>query len=107
MNTNNLNRIAHDVLPDVYVRSKYRDVILPMTVLRGHDAGLEPTKQATLEMKPSLDAIGIVDQDNALRPSAGKEFYNRLGFTFHDLRARVSRQQLITHGKDTDPGEKM
>ena len=38
--------IADDVLRDVYVRGKYRDVILPMTVLRRLDAVLEPTKQA-------------------------------------------------------------
>ena len=38
--------IADDVLRDLYVRGKYRDVILPMTVLRRLDAVLEPTKQA-------------------------------------------------------------
>lgn len=32
--------IADDVLRDVYVRGKYRDVILPMTVLRRLDAVL-------------------------------------------------------------------
>ena len=41
--------IADDVLRDLYVRGKYRDVILPMTVLRRFDAVLEPTKQAVLE----------------------------------------------------------
>ena len=35
--------IADDVLRDVYVRGKYRDVILPMTVIRRLDAVLEPT----------------------------------------------------------------
>ena len=40
--------IADDVLRDLYVRGKYRDVILPMTVLRRLDAVLEPTKQAVL-----------------------------------------------------------
>ena len=39
--------IADDVLRDLYVRGKYRDVILPMTVLRRLDAVLEPTKQAS------------------------------------------------------------
>ena len=34
--------IADDVLRDVYVRGKYRDVILPMTVIRRLDAVLEP-----------------------------------------------------------------
>ena len=38
--------IADDVLRDLYVRGKYRDVILPMTVLRRLDAVLEPTKRA-------------------------------------------------------------
>ena len=50
--------IADDVLRDLYVRGKYRDVILPMTVLRRLDAVLEPTKQAVLDMKASLDKAG-------------------------------------------------
>ena len=37
--------VADDYLRDLYVRGKYRDVILPMTVLRRLDAVLEPTKQ--------------------------------------------------------------
>nr|WP_228021832.1 type I restriction-modification system subunit M N-terminal domain-containing protein [Romeria gracilis] len=53
--------IADDVLRDLYVRGKYRDVILPMTVLRRLDAELEATKQAVLEMKATLDwqAVGF------------------------------------------------
>jgi type I restriction enzyme M protein len=39
--------IADDVLRDLYVRGKYRDVILPMTVLRR--LVLEPTKQPVLD----------------------------------------------------------
>lgn len=41
--------IADDCLRDVYVRGKYRDVILPMVVLRRLDTLLEPTKQAVLD----------------------------------------------------------
>ena len=52
--------IADDVLRDLYVRGKYRDVILPMTVLRRFDAVLEPTKQQVLDklagIAASLDA---------------------------------------------------
>src|SRR6266516_2623210 len=59
--------IADDVLRDLYVRGKYRDVILPMTVLRRFDAALEPTKQAVLEMDKFLDEQGIVDKDRPLR----------------------------------------
>jgi type I restriction enzyme M protein len=86
--------IADDVLRDLYVRGKYRDVILPMTVLRRLDSLLEPTKPAVLDMKATLDRAGIVNQDQALRQAAGQAFYNTSRFTLRDLRARASQQQL-------------
>ena len=94
--TNFIWGIADDVLRDLYVRGKYRDVILPMTVIRRLDAVLEPTKQAVLEMKATLDKAGIVQQDAALRQAAGQAFYNTSKFTLRDLKARASRQQLET-----------
>ena len=107
MSTPNLNWIANyiwgiadDVLRDVYVRGKYRDVILPMTVLRRLDAVLEPTKQAVLDMKAWLDEQGIVEQKATLRQAAGQAFYNTSKFTLHDLRARASRQQLKADFED-------
>src|SRR5262250_2423955 len=57
--------IADDVLRDLYVRGKYRDVILPMTVLRRLDAVLEPTKKAVLDMRESLDKAKVTNQDAA------------------------------------------
>ena len=92
--------IADDVLRDVWVRGKYRDVILPMTVLRRLDAVLEPTKQAVLDMKAWLDEQGIVEQKETLRQAAGQAFYNTSKFTLHDLRARASRQQLRADFED-------
>jgi type I restriction enzyme M protein len=86
--------IADDVLRDLYVRGKYRDVILPMAVLRRLDAVLEPTKQAVLDMKASLDKAGVVHQDQALRQAASQAFYNTSKFTLRDLRARANQQQL-------------
>ncbi|MEE8525353.1 MAG: class I SAM-dependent DNA methyltransferase, partial [Thermoanaerobaculia bacterium] len=86
--------IADDVLRDLYVRGKYRDVILPMTVLRRFDAVLEPTKEAVLDMKATLDMAGIVEQDPALRQAAGQAFYNTSKFTMRDLKSRASRQHL-------------
>jgi type I restriction enzyme M protein len=86
--------IADDVLRDLYVRGKYRDVILPMTVLRRLDVVLEPTKQTVLDMKASLDKAKIVHQDQALRKAAGQAFYNTSRFTLRDLKARASQQQL-------------
>jgi len=92
--TNFIWGIADDVLRDLYVRGKYRDVILPMTVIRRLDAVLEPTKQAVLDLKASLDKAGIVHQDAALRQAAGHACYNTSPFTLRDLKARASRQQL-------------
>ena len=86
--------IADDVLRDLYVRGKYRDVILPMTVLRRLDAVLEPTKQAVLDMKARLDAVGLTNQDQALREAAGQAFYNTSKFTLSDLRNRANQQLL-------------
>ena len=43
--------IADDCLRDIYVRGKYRDVILPMTVIRRLDALLEKSKQDVLKIK--------------------------------------------------------
>ena len=86
--------IADDVLRDLYVRGKYRDVILPMTVLRRLDSLLEPSKSGVLEMKTSLDKAKIIHQDQALRRAADQAFYNTSKFTLRDLKARASQQQL-------------
>jgi len=90
--------IADDVLRDVYVRGKYRDVILPMTVIRRLDAVLEPTKQDVLKMSEQLDKAGVANKGAALCQAAGPDanhaFYNDSLFTLRDLRARAKQQQL-------------
>jgi len=77
--------IADDVLRDVYVRGKYRDVILPMTVIRRLDALLESTKDAVLKQKESLDKAKIVEQEFVLRKASGQAFYNTSKFTLKNL----------------------
>ena len=64
--------IADDVLQDVYVRGKYRDVILPMTVIRRLDAVLEPTKEAVLKLNSQLDEAGVANKQGALCQASGK-----------------------------------
>jgi type I restriction enzyme M protein len=86
--------IADDVLRDVYVRGKYRDVILPMTVIRRLDAVLEPTKEAVLRLKEQLDRAGVANQHAALCQAAGEAFYNTSPFLLRDLASRGRRQQL-------------
>ncbi len=86
--------IADDRLRDVYVRGKYRDVILPFTVLRRLDAVLEPTKQDVLDRKRFLDAHNVAEQDGALRMAAGQAFYNTSDFTLAKLKASAAGQRL-------------
>lgn len=86
--------IADDILRDVYVRGKYRDVILPMTVIRRLDAVLEPTKDAVLAMKTQLDKAGVANQHAALCQASGEAFYNTSQFRLRDLTSRARRQQL-------------
>jgi type I restriction enzyme M protein len=73
--------IADDVLRDVYVRGKYRDVILPMTVIRRLDVLLEPTKEKVLEMDQFLTENKIGDRAEGLRKASGHTFYNTSKFT--------------------------
>jgi len=82
--------IADDVLHHVYDRTKYRDIILPMTVIRRLDAVLEPTRAAVLARKAELDAAGIPEaaQGPALDRAAGQAFHNRSPFTLRQLLAR-------------------
>lgn len=86
--------IADDCLRDVYVRGKYRDVILPMTVIRRLDAVLEDTKPQVLEMKKTLDTAGITNQWGALCNTAGQAFCNASPFCLRDLTSRPTPQKL-------------
>ena len=86
--------VADDVLRDVYVRGKYRDVILPMTVIRRLDAVLEPTKEAVLRLKERLDAAEVANQGEALRGESGEAFYNTSPFRLRDLTSRGNQQRL-------------
>jgi len=86
--------IADSVLHHVFVRSKYRDVILPMTVIRRLDTVLEPTKKDVLNAKKRLDKAGVAHQDKPLRSAAGQAFYNTSPFTLRDLASCTSQQQL-------------
>lgn len=86
--------IADDRLRDVYVRGKYRDVILPFTVLRRLDAVLEATKQKVIERKRFLDNNLVAEQEGALYMAAGQAFYNISEFTLAKLKASSQGQRL-------------
>lgn len=77
--------IADDVLRDVYTRGKYRDIVLPFTVLRRLDALLEPSKDKVIEMHEQLNKMKIDNQSPQLRKVSGYVFYNTSKYTFKKL----------------------
>ncbi len=85
--------IADDCLRDVFVRGKYRDVILPMFVLRRLDCLLEPTKQTVRdEVKFQQDDAGLTELDpSGLREAAGYVFYNTSEWTLKSLLGNPSQ----------------
>lgn len=96
--------IADDCLRDVYVRGKYRDVILPMVVLRRLDALLEPTKEAVLEeLKFQKDEAGFTEWDeNGLRQASGYVFYNTSEWTLQRLHDTATNSQQILQANFED-----
>lgn len=85
--------IADDCLRDVFVRGKYRDVILPMFVLRRLDCLLEPSKEAVLEeVRFQREDVKLADLDPAgLRDASGYVFYNISRFTLKSLLGNPSQ----------------
>lgn len=96
--------IADDCLRDVYVRGKYRDVILPMVVLRRLDALLEPTKDAVMEeLVFQRDEAKFTEWDeNGLRQASGYVFYNTSPWTLQRLHETATNNQQILQANFED-----
>ncbi|AVR47049.1 DNA methylase [Christiangramia fulva] len=96
--------IADDCLRDVYVRGKYRDVILPMVVLRRLDALLEPTKDAVMEeLAFQRDEAGFTEWDESgLRDASGYVFYNISKWTLQKLHDTATNSQQILQANFED-----
>ncbi len=83
--------IADDVLRDVFLRGQYRDVILPMVVLRRLDALLEPTKDAVEEELKEQKELGLEDIDeDALKDITGLSYFNTSRWTLNRLKSQAS-----------------
>jgi type I restriction enzyme M protein len=96
--------IADDCLRDVYVRGKYRDVILPMVVLRRLDALLEPTKEAVMqELAFQRDEAKFTEWDeNGLRAASGYVFYNTSDWTLQRLHDTATNSQQLLQANFED-----
>ena len=89
--------IADDCLRDVYVRGKYRDVILPMVVLRRLDTLLEPSKEKVLEevafQTQEMQSTEL--EDYPLTQASGYVFYNTSKWTLKQLHDTATNNQQI------------
>ena len=96
--------IADDCLRDVYVRGKYRDVILPMVVLRRLDALLEPSKDKIMEeLAFQRDEAGFTEWDeNGLREVSGYVFYNISEWTLQRLHDTATNSKQILEANFND-----
>lgn len=96
--------IADDCLRDVYVRGKYRDVILPMVVLRRLDALLEPNKAAVMEeLTFQKEEAKFTELDeNGLRQASGYVFYNTSEWTLQRLHDTATNNQQILQANFED-----
>jgi len=111
MNTTSHNKIvsfiwsiADDCLRDVYVRGKYRDVILPMVVLRRLDALLEHTKDAVMEeLTFQRDEAEFTEWDeNGLREVSGYVFYNTSEWTLQRLHDTATNSKQLLEANFDD-----
>lgn len=76
--------VADDLLRDIYVKGKYRDVILPMSVLRRLDVVLQPTKANVIKTY-NLIKDQIENPELALTGESKCSFYNYSNFTLDSL----------------------
>ena len=87
--------IADDVLRDVFLRGQYRDVILPMVVLRRLDALLEPTKE---EVEEEIKESGIENVDEGvLKDITGLSYFNTSKWTLNRLKSQASDSNDILY----------
>lgn len=90
--------IADDVLRDVFLRGQYRDVILPMVVLRRLDALLEPTKDEVEEELKEQRETGLeeIDED-AIKDITGLSYFNTSKWTLNRLKSQATDDEQILY----------
>lgn len=91
--------IADDCLVNIYVKGKYRDVILPMMVIRRLDAVLEKTHDDVMKAKQRLIDNGFTKFDS-LTSASKQAFYNTSEFTLKKLASITNKMQLKLNFED-------
>lgn len=75
-----------DLLRGPYRPNQFKDVILPLTVLRRLDCVLEPTKSKVLEKHKTLQGGKVKNLEPILCRISGVPFFNLSRFTFEKLK---------------------
>jgi len=75
-----------DLLRGPYRPNQYKDIMLPLTVLRRLDCVLEPTKNEVIEEYKSRQDGKITNIELILNRVAGQSFHNTSPFTFEKLK---------------------
>jgi len=75
-----------DLIRGPYRPNQYKDIMLPMTVLRRLDCVLEPTKDKVLEQQKKLSGGKVKNVDPILCRVTGVPFYNTSRYTFEKLK---------------------
>lgn len=92
--------VANECLRDVYVRGKYRDIILPMTVIRRFDAILEDRKEELLSYKEMFEKQGQADIEKMMDAAFDLPFFNISKYTLRELRTETNMQNLKIKFRD-------
>lgn len=108
--------IADDCLRDIYVRGKYRDVILPMTVIRRLDALLDDWTafaKATKLKATTLKKVRpfITEKDPAAQPIEGEPDVDlrdteNIPFTYEGGIDTFMKNEVLTYAPDAWVDEK-
>ena len=75
-----------DLLRGPYRPNQYKDVMLPLTVLRRLDCVLEPTKDNVLDRRQKLQGGKVKNVEPILCKVSGVPFYNTSRYTFEKLK---------------------
>ena len=92
--------VADEVLRDLYVLGKYRDVILPMTVLRRLDVVPEPTKDDALKQKDALRRCRHNRTGRTAETGSMARILHASQFTLRSLLNTSNRQQLAANFRE-------
>ena len=89
--------IANDVLVQVFEKGKYKEIIMPMLVLRRLDILLERTKADVLKQKHFLDTQGYPEERNnqLLMAITNLPYYNTSPFTMKSLKGENNSKRLL------------